>query len=142
MTISGTHGDDNLSGTDGSDTFDLRQGGDDTAHGLDGKDTFLLGSTFTAADSIDGGGGTADVLNLHGDYSAGVTFAATTLVDVEIIFVAAGDSYNFTSIDATVASGAQLKITGSTLGAADTLTFDGAAGTTCSRAARAPTRST
>jgi Ca2+-binding RTX toxin-like protein len=129
MTISGTHGDDTLTGTDGNDTFDLRQGGNDTAQGLDGKDTFLLGSAFTAADSIDGGGGTADVLNLHGDYSAGVTFAATTLVDVEIIFVAAGDSYNFTSIDATVAAGAQLKITGSTLGAADTLTFNGSAET-------------
>ncbi|HTQ15407.1 MAG TPA: bluetail domain-containing putative surface protein [Rhizomicrobium sp.] len=125
MTIFGTSGNDTLTGTSGDDTFDLRQGGDDTASGLAGHDLFLLGATFTAADRIDGGAD-RDTLRLVGDYSAGVTFGAATLVNVENIQLGAGFSYSLTTNDATVAAGAILTVDGSGLGAGDVLTFDGA----------------
>ncbi len=126
MDFTGTPGDDNITGTSGDDVFDIRQGGDDTAQGLGGKDLFLLGASLTAADTIDGGTG-ADTLRLYGDYSAGVTFAATTLANIETIQLKAGSSYNLTTDDANVAAGAALRIDAHTLGAGDTLAFNGAA---------------
>jgi hypothetical protein len=123
-TIKGTSGDDNLTGTSGNDSFNLSQGGNDTVHGLGGNDVFSFGATFTAADSIDGGDGN-DVVKLDGDYSAGVTLGATTLVNVESIDLAAGFSYKLTTADATVAAGQSLTVDGSALAAGQTLFFDG-----------------
>jgi hypothetical protein len=128
MTISGTAGNDNLVGTSGNDTFNLRQGGDDTVQGLGGDDIFVFGATFTAADTIDGGTGN-DIVRLDGDYSAGLTLGATTLTNVEIIQLTAGNSYNLTTVDANVAAGHALTINGTALGAGDQLTFDGSAET-------------
>ena len=127
MTITGTPGDDNLTGTSGDDTFDLRQGGNDTAQGLGGKDLFLLGATFTATDSIDGGDGTADVIRLKGDYSGGLTLSATTLVNVETMQIDDGFSYSIASNEATIASGGTLKVDASQLTGSNTLIFNGAA---------------
>ncbi len=121
-------GNDALTGGAQADTFDLTRGGIDIVHGGDGNDTFTLGATLTAADGIDGGTGT-DTVSLNGDYSAGLTFTATTLTNVESLILAGGHSYNFTTNDSTVASGATLAVDGSALGAGDVLTFNGAAET-------------
>ncbi|HEV2562221.1 MAG TPA: bluetail domain-containing putative surface protein, partial [Rhizomicrobium sp.] len=120
---------DVLTGGAGTDVFNLQNGGNDIVHGGGGNDTFNMAAAFTAADQIDGGAGT-DVVWLDGDYSQGVTFLATTMVNVETINLAGGHSYNLTTNAATVAAGQTLKIDGSALGASDMLTFNGAAETT------------
>ena len=126
MTIRGTSGDDVLTGTSGDDAFNLTQGGNDTASGGGGDDVFWMGATLTAADKIDGGIG-IDTVTLNGDYSAGLVFAADTVVNVEQIFLAAGHDYNLTMNDGNVAAGERLTIRAGSLGAADHLIFDGSA---------------
>lgn len=120
----GTKGNDDFTGTAKADTFDLTKGGDDKASGGNGNDKFVFGAAFTAADHINGGAGN-DTLSLNGDYSTRVTFAASTMVGVETITLAAGHDYNLKTNNANVASGASLKVNGSALGAGDVLTFDG-----------------
>ncbi len=93
-----------------------------------GNDTFTLAATLTASDSLDGGSG-SDTLTLNGDYSAGLTFGAATVVNIELLQLAAGHSYNFTTNDGNVASGATMAVDGSALGAGDVLTFNGTAET-------------
>jgi Ca2+-binding RTX toxin-like protein len=94
------------------------------------NDTFNMGATFTVADQIDGGDGT-DTVNLDGDYTGGnaLVFTPTTMTNVEYLVLAGGHSYDMTTDDANVTSGATLTVDASTLGAADTLTFDGSAET-------------
>jgi len=128
FSITGGAGDDVLTGGAQNDGFNLTQGGNDTASGGAGNDTFSFGAAFTASDTIDGGAN-SDTLSLNGDYSAGVVFTATTMMDVENIVVQAGHDYDLTTVDATVASGATLNVTATTLGTGDTLTFDGSAET-------------
>src|ERR1043166_944908 len=130
MTILGTGGDDNLTGTSGNDTFDMTQGGNDTVSGLAGDDTFIFGSTFTAADKVDGGDGN-DTLSLNGNYtgSTAIAFAADSIVNMETISLGTAHSYDLTTNDANVAAAQILTVDGSALGAADTLTFNGAAET-------------
>jgi Ca2+-binding RTX toxin-like protein len=126
--INGTSGDDDLTGTSGNDLFKLSDGGDDTAHGLGGDDILDFGATFDGADTLDGGAG-SDTVRLVGDYSAGITLAATTLTSVEQIQMGAGFDYRLTTDDGNVAAGASLKINAQALGAGNTLTFDGSAET-------------
>jgi len=127
-TFTGSASADNFSGFAGNDTFNLSQGGNDTASGGAGNDAFNFGGALTASDKIDGGAGT-DTLNLNGNYSAGVTFNATTVLNVEKIVLAAGHNYKLTTNNATVASGQTLTINGSALSASNMLTFSGAAET-------------
>src|SRR5262249_54549775 len=77
----GTAGDNTQTGTKFNDTFDYSQGGEDTLNGLTGADTFTMGAAFDAGDKIDGGPGT-DTLILNGDYSDGVQFTDTTVVNI------------------------------------------------------------
>ncbi|MBV9992843.1 MAG: calcium-binding protein [Alphaproteobacteria bacterium] len=128
--IRGLAGDDNLSGTTGDDVFNLSLGGNDTVDGGDGNDIFWMGSTLTAADKIDGGTG-SDRVNLNGDYTGAnaLTFAADTMVNVEHLYLASGHSYDLTTDDATVAAGGKLSVNATSLGAGDSLTFDGSAET-------------
>src|ERR1051326_985571 len=130
MTILGTGGDDNLTGTSGDDTFDMTQGGNDTVSGLAGDDTFIFGSTFTSADKVGGGDGN-DTLSLNGNYtgSTAIAFAADSMVNVETISLGTAHSSDLTPNDAIVAAAQILSVDGSALGAADTLTFNGAAET-------------
>ena len=129
FTFNASAGDDVLTGGANNDGFNLTAGGNDTAHGGAGNDTFSFGAAFTAADTVDGGANT-DTISLNGDYSAGLTLGATTLTSIEnIVMAAPGHSYNLTTVDANVASGATLTINAAALGAADTLTFDGSAET-------------
>jgi Ca2+-binding RTX toxin-like protein len=125
MTINGTSGNDNLTGTSGDDTFDMSQGGDDIVHGGDGQDTFLYGATLTANDQIDGGGNN-DTVILDGDYSAGVSFKATTMVNVENLTVTAGHTYFLTLADATLAFGADMTVDATALGAGNFLHLNAA----------------
>lgn len=109
-----------------SGTFHLEQSGVVYAvNTLNGSsDTFYLGASLTAADQIAGGGGT-DTVVLNGDYSGGLVLGSTTLVNIELLQLTAGHSYDITTNDATVAKKATMTVDGSSLGAGDTLTFDG-----------------
>jgi len=110
-------------GTSGADTVTANSG-DDTLAGGGGNDVFIFAKTFTAADSVDGGAG-SDTIQLNGKET--VTFGAATVTNVETIALAAGGKYKLTTNDANVAAGKTMTIDGSTLGAADTLTFKGSA---------------
>jgi Ca2+-binding RTX toxin-like protein len=82
-----------------------------------------------AGTSIRAGSGLEDSVSIHGDYSAGKTFTATTLTGVEELGLGSGFSYKLTTHDATVAAGATLEIFALYIGAGHTLTFDGSAET-------------
>jgi len=99
-----------------------------SVHALGGNDTLSLGAYLTSAEKIDGGTGT-DTVTLNGNYSGGLTFTGTTMVNVEKLTLAAGHNYTLTTNNATVASGQTLTINGSALGASNVLTFNGAAET-------------
>ncbi|HEY2069728.1 MAG TPA: VCBS domain-containing protein [Rhizomicrobium sp.] len=124
-------GDDNVTGGAGNDTFDLSLGGHDTANGGAGDDTFTMLGAFTAGDAINGGTGTNDTLVLNGDYTGGnaVVMGATTITNIDVIRLSAGNSYDLTTNDANVASGAVLKVNGGAMGSGDHLTFNGTAET-------------
>jgi hypothetical protein len=124
--VVGGSGDDVLTGDAADNHFDLSAGGNDSASGGDGNDTFVMGAAFTAADQIDGGND-FDTLSLDGDYSAGVTLGATTLVNVENITLANGHDYKLTTNDATVAHFAHLAVDASALDSSHHLIFDGSA---------------
>ncbi len=126
--IRGGTGNDVLIGGAGTDTLNLTKGGEDTAQGNGGNDIITTAATFDAGDTIDGGAG-SDTLELTGDYSAGVTLTATTMVNVETLQLDAGFNYKLTMNDANVASGQRLTINASALGAANGATIDASAET-------------
>jgi hypothetical protein len=128
-TVNGTAANDHIFALGGADTINPGKG-NDTIDAGDGKDVIKFKSTvtFTAADRIDGGAN-SDTLNLTGNYSAGVTFNATTLVNVEKILLGAGFDYKLTTHNATVAAGATLAVDASALGSGNKLTFNGSAET-------------
>jgi Ca2+-binding RTX toxin-like protein len=127
-TLFGRAHDDVLLGYGGNDSFNLTAGGNDTADGGGGNDHFHFDAAFTAADTVDGGSGT-DTVFLNGDYSAGLTFAPTTMVNVESIVLASGFSYDLVLNDATVAAGQTLSINGQNLHTGQNLTVDASADT-------------
>jgi Ca2+-binding RTX toxin-like protein len=124
--FTGTAGNDPLGGTSAADTFDITQGGADTVNGLGGDDVINAGATFDALDQINGGAN-YDRLDLTGNYAAGFTLGSLTLRAVEEIRFGAGFSYKVVTHDATVASGAVLKIDGYHVPAGQSLYFDGSA---------------
>jgi Ca2+-binding RTX toxin-like protein len=126
--IIGGTGDDLLFGGAKSDTFDLTRGGLKSAQGGGGDDTFNLGATFSAADNIDGDAGN-DTVTLNGDYSAGFSFAANTMINVETLSLADGHSYNLATSDGTVAPGETLTVDATALTSGNVLIFDGSAET-------------
>jgi Ca2+-binding RTX toxin-like protein len=94
-----------------------------------GTNLFYMGGDLTASDEINGGTGTTTV-NLDGDYSVGVTFTSTTMVDVGTLSLTTGFSYDLVLNAATIGSGQTMTILGGTLGSSDSLTIDGSALTT------------
>ena len=123
-----TFGDGNWTGGALSDIFDIQGGSRIAVNGGGGNDIINAGAEFDTFDKFDGGGGT-DTLNLDGDYSAGLVFSPTMLVNVEKLNLAAGHSYKLTTDDATVAAGRMLTVNAANLGAADNLILDASAET-------------
>ena len=137
ITISGissaapSSGDDTLTGTSGDDSFDLSAGGNDTVAGGAGNDAFAFGAAFTANDRVNGGSGTNDQIGLSGDYTNAnrLVLNATSLVNVEVLAVLPGNSYDIVSHDGNVAAGQILSVFGGNLLAGQNFTFNGSAET-------------
>jgi RTX calcium-binding nonapeptide repeat (4 copies) len=100
---------DDPAATTGDDTIDLAKGGNDTVFAGGGNDTILMLGAFTAADHLNGEGG-SDVLELEGDYASGVVFQNNTISGIERIRLKEGHDYNLTLADGNVAAGATLNI--------------------------------
>jgi len=128
FSITGGAGNDAITGGAGNDTFDLSFGGNDVARGGGGDDTFDLGGAFGKADRIDGGAGNNTVV-LDGDYSSRLSFSPVTMINVQMLELTAGHSYNMKSDNGTVAAGQTLAVDGAGLAATDKLIFDGSAET-------------
>jgi Ca2+-binding RTX toxin-like protein len=105
----------------GTDSFDMSAGGTYVIKGNGGQDTFTLGANLFSGDKIDGGDG-EDTVVLSGDYSAGIAFSYSTMVNVENIVLGGGHSYNLSPANATVAAGQTLTIDGSQLFPTDVMT--------------------
>jgi Ca2+-binding RTX toxin-like protein len=103
-------------------------GGNDTVTGGAGDDVVSAGAALTAAERIDGGAGT-DFLYLSGNYSAGLTFDAATVANVEVIILQSGSSYNLTTNNATVLAGQTLEVSGIGLAAANSMVVNASAET-------------
>jgi hypothetical protein len=123
----------NFTGGAGNDTYiaphtgnnvDFSHGGNDT---FQGNGTVSFGGAFTAADSVNGVGSRLTV-NLDGDYSAGVTFGAATIVNAARVNFAAGHSYNLT-LNAGTILGGFTDFDAHLLGAGNHLTLDASADT-------------
>ncbi|RJG01265.1 cadherin domain-containing protein [Noviherbaspirillum sedimenti] len=126
--ITGGAGNDVLTGGAGSDYFDISFGGNDIINGGGGRDTFFAGAALTAADQINGGAGT-DFAYLSGNYGAGLTFGANTLLNVEVLVVQAGNNYNLTMNNAMLTGSQQFSVDGYSLGSGNSLTVNAAAET-------------
>lgn len=126
-TFTGTAANDSYSGTRGDDFADLSQGGRDRFRGVGGSDYVFMGAALTAGDRIAGGNG-FDAVDLDGDYSAGLTFSATTLTGVEQLTLAGGNSYSLTLNDGNVAALGWLTIFAD-FRANETVSIDGSAET-------------
>ncbi len=121
----GGAGADTITGGNHGDIFDMRQGGGaDSITGGAGDDLILGGANFNSNVTVDGGGGN-NVLRLDGDYSAGLQLIAGSLSNVDVIQVDAGHDYVITPDPSLFASGTELFVTASKLGAGNSLTFDG-----------------
>jgi Ca2+-binding RTX toxin-like protein len=116
----------------GNDVLVLDGGGADTVSGGGGNDFFYYGAALTNSDSNNGGAG-SDTMGLMGIYS--LTLDADDLIGFEKLSLftsgnaAAPNSYALTTHDLNVAAGQQLMVIAQSLGANETLVFNGAAET-------------
>lgn len=128
LTINGGNGNDTIDGSavvTSGDALVISPGaGNDRLIGTSGNDSFKFGAEFTATDSVQGGAGT-DTISLNGNYAAGATLLASTMVNVEKMTFAGGHSYSFTTNDGNVAKGQTLTVNGSALRSTDELYFNG-----------------
>jgi Ca2+-binding RTX toxin-like protein len=109
-----------LTGGAQADSFDMtRTTSAYTLSGGGGNDTFSVGANFNGSDTINGGAG-SDTVNFNGNISLGLS----SITNVETLTFGAGFSYSLTTADATVASGATLKVDASALTATG-LNFNG-----------------
>lgn len=108
---------------DGNDAVLLQAAGHVTVNGGAGNDTFNALGHFTAANHFDGGAD-SDELDLSGNYSAGLVFTATTMTNVETLFLGQGGDYKITLNDANVAAGHHLDADGDLLQVGDTMIFN------------------
>ena len=83
---------------------------------------------LSVGDALDGGGG-YDRVVLKGDYSAGLVFGASTIVNIEVLRLGGAFDYNLTLDDGNVDALGHLTIFAGHLGAGHSLTFDGSAET-------------
>ena len=144
----GDSGNDTITGTDSAEFIDLSQGGNDTVYGMGGDDGLYFGKTLApdvydrgnlvSGDAVDGGLGN-DQLGIQGDYA--MTFGAGNLVGIETLAILSGHdarfgdtdgndySYDLTTVDANVGRGQNFTVNANSLGANETLVFDGSAET-------------
>ena len=99
LILVGGAGDDMLTGGAGNNIL-VSGAGVDTLIGGGASDQYTLRGNLTAADQIDGKAGT-DVVTLSGNYSAGVVFTATTMINVEGLQLTGAFDYKLTFDDAT-----------------------------------------
>ncbi|GAA0563762.1 beta strand repeat-containing protein [Rhizomicrobium electricum] len=129
-TPKGTAGDDYVSVSGGTNSFDLSQGGHDIFYGGDGNDTIFIGAALDPLDTLNGSWGT-DRLVLDGDYSAGVTLSPSTIRNFETITLTGGHTYNLTLNMSDPfywsAYGSATTVDGASLGASDAMIIDGSA---------------
>ncbi|HWA92602.1 MAG TPA: hypothetical protein VG889_21400 [Rhizomicrobium sp.] len=130
-------GDDEIWGGQGTNTFNMVGGGTDTVHtafSFTGQNLIAMGSTLTAADTIEGNVG-FDTVDLDGDYSGAnaLVLSATTMTGIDKLTVNSGHDYDITTVDATVDSflNPSMNVDSQSLLSTDTLTFDGSAETDC-----------
>jgi predicted extracellular nuclease len=135
--LSGTSGNDTITGTNAGELIDLSQGGNDTVFGQEGNDGFYFGAALTAADRVDGGGGADDQLAIQGDYA----LTLGNVVGVETLAILSGHDgrfgdtggndydYDITTVDGNVAAGQNFIVNANELGADESLVFDGSAET-------------
>jgi hypothetical protein len=83
---------------------------------------------FNPLDRIDGLDGN-DTVTLGGDFSGGLVFQPATLASIEKLSLVEGFSYDLATRNANVAAGQRLIVAGTSLGALDSLAFDGSAET-------------
>ncbi len=67
----------------------MQAGGDDIVIAGAGNDVIAFGASFTAADVVDGGTGSDEIL-LDGNYTTRVVFGTGNLASVETVAVTAG----------------------------------------------------
>jgi Ca2+-binding RTX toxin-like protein len=127
--FTGTAGDDNYTGSIGSDYFYLVQGGDDWARGGAANDSFGMGATLSSGDRLDGGLG-ADTVFLDGDYSSGLTVQAAMAVDMDGFYMSDGFSYDLAFADGVNQTADGMQINAVSLAAGNHLYFDGSRETT------------
>lgn len=95
MNYVGTAGNDTISGTNLSDTFDMTAGGLDAVFGRADDDLFYFGATLSLTDTVSGGRD-YDTIDVDGDYTAGLSLGSN-LFSVERIFLEpTGAGYNLT----------------------------------------------
>ncbi len=123
----GKAGDDVLLGFAGNDVFNLTKGGNDTASGGDGNDTFQLRRGLSHSGQRRHGGTGSDKVTLSGDYSAGVTFGASTMVNVETLVLGAGNNYDLVLNAASDTSGQSLNVTAGALDKLNSAIIDASA---------------
>ena len=110
------------------DTIDVSQAIGTQAASGGGNDLFIAGAALSDNFFFDGGEG-SDTLSVAGDYLGGYQFQDNTIVNVEKLALAGGNSYFFTSADGNVGSGQVLTVDLSALGSGDLVAFDGGAET-------------
>ena len=96
----------------------------DTIKGGAGNDSIDFGVNFTAQDFFNGGAGD-DTVGISASSGA---LTLSNLKNIETLYLS-DDSYNITTTDGLVASGAQLDVAFNPFTASQTLTFDGSAET-------------
>jgi hypothetical protein len=124
--LRGGSGNDVVHGGDDNDILDGRNPGVDSLYGDNGDDVLNFGRFFGPQDMANGGAG-YDTLSLNGDYSAGITFGASTVSGIERIVLHDGFSYKLTSDDANVAAGETMEVSGVHLSSPYHLDFNGGA---------------
>jgi Ca2+-binding RTX toxin-like protein len=120
----------------GNDLVVLDDGGNDDVDGGAGNDYIYYGGAFDAADVTKGGAGT-DTLALGGGNYSNLTLGAESISGIEKIVLLGSASvggtgpfqYKLTTVEANVGSTATLQIIATSLGADETLVFNGSAET-------------
>jgi hypothetical protein len=137
-TLNGTAGNDAINGLGGDDSIFAQQGGDDQLDGGEGDDGLYFGAAMTSADGANGGAG-IDTLGIQGNYPNLVLGAG--MIGIEVLLPVPGNDNRFgdnngafydyvvATVDANVAAGATLIVTGGNLRPGEDLTFNGAAET-------------